>query len=836
MSQTSLRLRVVPRYPASVTATDGIKAVRSGVDLVVKSDYGNLVQVADVPNPDKTFMLAWDSDIDNYQSMSFSNIINNIQDAVIGPTLAAIDTTTPGTDQAIYFTEEGEATTYTISDYVRGISNATDQPSYATAIGAIALGNSLFKIDTFAGAPTALIPVAEDVVRIQDRQANFAAIDSEPFHDLKFENDGRWFEIDEDDIDVRMAGAGQGGDDAAAFSIAAKAVPAFDNVPAPYNAIPHPLQARVKIPAGTYTLTSLVDVGGRDVIWIADKAANITGTDYLNGMLIRDNTRITKGYPIGTLDQAVGSSVSIGGNYGDKSPAVTGVTSTQQVADYSQRDAVAVFGAAYAAPAIVDVNTATYTATTATIAALTSDQVKRLRPGMVIYTYHATRCAGILQSWNSDGSVLTVVEWRAKGGSSAVTPADGTGLSIAFDKIWGANFVANLSSDGYASQSIGVENSMRNQRGAGSISLDDPTNRVWGFLAATVTAGTAGYYQCQSGFMTRGDFYYGFTSQEQQIGFNYRSATAKTGYQYYATGDAISVYNATNGYRSIRATYAGDIYLGQQEAATGVGRLLTFFTSGLNTSYDARIQATGGSAAAGNGTLTYSAIDNAFGGNIRPTADNVRSCGTASFRWSQFYAANGTINTSDTTLKSEFKSISDAEREALLACRQHIGLFQWLDAVAEKGAAVARIHAGVPAQTCIAEFTSRGLDPWRYGWFCRDRKIVSVKTIKTVQEPAMEAVEINDMETYIDGDVARRRSITRIEMQPKVKIVPVVDDNGVQLKDIGEDGVAVPVVQHVQVMEDREIEIEELQETDDYVYSIRYTELTMAILAAASLN
>lgn len=136
MSQTSLRLRVVPRYPANVTATDGLKTVRSGVDLVVKSDYSNLVQVPTVTNPDKTFMLAWDSDIDNYQSMSFTNIINNIQDAVIGPPLAAIDATNPGANQVVYFTDVGVASTYTSSDFVRGISNAPDQDSFVVAAGA----------------------------------------------------------------------------------------------------------------------------------------------------------------------------------------------------------------------------------------------------------------------------------------------------------------------------------------------------------------------------------------------------------------------------------------------------------------------------------------------------------------------------------------------------------------------------------------------------------------------------------------------------------------------------------------------------------------------------
>ncbi len=130
MSQTTLRLRVVPRYPARITAINGISATRNGVDLIVSSDYGNLVQVPSVTNPDKTFFLAWDSDIDNYQSVSFTNIINNIQDAIIGPPLAAIDAVNPGADQVIYFTGVGEAASFTVSAFMRSILNATDASTF----------------------------------------------------------------------------------------------------------------------------------------------------------------------------------------------------------------------------------------------------------------------------------------------------------------------------------------------------------------------------------------------------------------------------------------------------------------------------------------------------------------------------------------------------------------------------------------------------------------------------------------------------------------------------------------------------------------------------------
>ncbi|SCB16542.1 hypothetical protein [Rhizobium hainanense] len=174
MSQTALKIRVVPRYPAKVSATDGLTAVRSGIDLVIKSDYGDLVQVPTVTNPDRTFMLAWDADIDNYQSVSFTNIINNIQDAVIGPPLAAIDAVNPGADQVIYFTVPGVAATFTASEYVRGVSNAVDQPSYLLAIGAAA-NTALQPIATRAAMAALVTPTFKNVyLNETDREGEFA--------------------------------------------------------------------------------------------------------------------------------------------------------------------------------------------------------------------------------------------------------------------------------------------------------------------------------------------------------------------------------------------------------------------------------------------------------------------------------------------------------------------------------------------------------------------------------------------------------------------------------------------------------------------------------------
>jgi hypothetical protein len=115
------------------------------------------------------------------------------------------------------------------------------------------------------------------------------------------------------------------------------------------------------------------------------------------------------------------------------------------------------------------------------------------------------------------------------------------------------------------------------------------------------------------------------------------------------------------------------------------------------------------------GTPMYSADTNTF----RPANDNVRALGTASFRYSEVYAANGTINTSDATEKQQVRELDDAERKTAQRIKGLIRAFKWNEAVESKGDG-ARIHIGVMAQDVEAAFVAEGLDASKYGLFCRD--------------------------------------------------------------------------------------------------------------------
>lgn len=516
---------------------------------------------------------------------------------------------------------------------IAGDTHLMDQVSAIAGGSAITTENSFATRGAFVSWASSAAPLVDGTTitaagLVYIRQAGATAIPDLP----GWVPGGRW--------SVAHFGAGGGGDDVSAFSSAAQSAPASDNITQTWSGLAHAVVAEVIVPAGSYILTSdLVDTGGREISWIVDRSARITDASNINGRVVREG-RVTHRHPNGTLDQTAGGVFSVGGNWDDKPAPVTGVTTTQGAADYTQRDAVGLVGSGYASPALIDVDVATYTTTTVTIAAPSARVKKRLRAGMVIYTKHSTRCAGILTSWNTDGSVLTVSDgWRAKGGSGSVTPEDGTGLTIGVDKVWGMNAVVNLSVDGFATQGIGTEISARNQRGAPTADIEDKTNRMWGVLAATNALNTSGYYQGQVGFMARGGWIYGFCSQDQDVGFYYhtsRSDVVGAKLRLHYDAPAVQVLDQSDN-ETFRLRTAGDLFMGNPAGTNP--RHISWRTGGFGNTYDVRLQASGG-ADGNNGAGALSII--AAGGvtsygNIVPLSGSTLRLGSATQMWNEGY-------------------------------------------------------------------------------------------------------------------------------------------------------------------------------------------------------
>lgn len=105
--------------------------------------------------------------------------------------------------------------------------------------------------------------------------------------------------------------------------------------------------------------------------------------------------------------------------------------------------------------------------------------------------------------------------------------------------------------------------------------------------------------------------------------------------------------------------------------------------------------------------------------SFRPGTDNSTKLGSASYRWSEVFAGNGTINTSDANQKQQVRSLNDSEKAVAVDLKGLIKAFKFNDSVVAKGDG-ARIHVGVIAQEVEQAFIKHGLDPEQYGVFCRD--------------------------------------------------------------------------------------------------------------------
>jgi hypothetical protein len=118
--------------------------------------------------------------------------------------------------------------------------------------------------------------------------------------------------------------------------------------------------------------------------------------------------------------------------------------------------------------------------------------------------------------------------------------------------------------------------------------------------------------------------------------------------------------------------------------------------------------------------VTNEAVAMAFNSSqhVESGTDNTQTLGTASKRWSEVFAGNATINTSD----GREKSIQDENTKVLDAVDSlSIKGFKWNDAIEAKGDSGARIHYGVIAQEVISAFEAQGLDASKYGLVCYDQ-------------------------------------------------------------------------------------------------------------------
>lgn len=145
----TIRMRVLPRFPARIYGRDGFIVLRDDSDLVIGPDYGSLVTTPALVDLTTKFFQVYNADDNSYIGISAQNLADEIQGFLVDGTLAAIGMLSPGENESIYFLDGGIAATYTITqagrDLVAGI-NAESQ-RITLGLGALATKSTINDAD-----------------------------------------------------------------------------------------------------------------------------------------------------------------------------------------------------------------------------------------------------------------------------------------------------------------------------------------------------------------------------------------------------------------------------------------------------------------------------------------------------------------------------------------------------------------------------------------------------------------------------------------------------------------------------------------------------------------
>lgn len=158
-----------------------------------------------------------------------------------------------------------------------------------------------------------------------------------------------------------------------------------------------------------------------------------------------------------------------------------------------------------------------------------------------------------------------------------------------------------------------------------------------------------------------------------------------------------------NGY----GTVAGTMNL---SSATSAG-----YAVELNSNAAMRIQAASGNLylQGGGGAFLTLGTQVYCGDNFAPSGDGYYSCGTAGYRWSDVYAQNSTIQTSDVNDKTDVEALP----EKYLTMMENITPLRYKLIDGQSG----RYHVGFVAQEVEAAMAAAGVDSIEFGGFVKDK-------------------------------------------------------------------------------------------------------------------
>ena len=236
-------------------------------------------------------------------------------------------------------------------------------------------------------------------------------------------------------------------------------------------------------------------------------------------------------------------------------------------------------------------------------------------------------------------------------------------------------------------------------------------------------------------------------------------------------------------------------------------------------------------------------------GDLRPGADDSFDLGTASARFSDIYATNPVISTSDQFLKFGIRVVNAAEKRVAAALQASSRIYQWIDAVEAKGEEVARLHCGFIAQDVEAAFDAEGLDAGRYSLFTRTPITKTVTKTREVEQQVTETVTSDVMEIEVVDGVAVQKLVSKTTEQGVTTTLPLVDEAGdpvmhqIKVGMTDEVTIGATTFPPEPIFEDQQLthripvmetvsEDYEVEEPDGDRLGLRYAELMCFLMAA----
>jgi|GEM_PF-6983676 len=398
-------------------------------------------------------------------------------------------------------------------------------------------------------------------------------------------------------------------DSTPAFAAAALAATAYSNVNDGKGVdVPKPLNCDVKVPAGTYKLVSKVKTQRR-VTWHFEDAAIVDNSYMLDGVLRRASR--TNSMHVGIGSDASTASFRANQPLLDANAEAYGIATQSQLSLYGPLQSVASF-ADNAGVTCTKLTGTTFTPTSVSFtSALDFDDFK-LGSSLTVGD-NANSITGFAQSWDSASKTIYVKGWYKYTAALNVTETPATGSVVKvnyFVKVWAHNANVVLPTGADTKQGVGFELGTDNRQGDVSEILDANGFYIWGYDAVNL-----GPNKSSTAFIARNDYFEGFASRGPKYGFRVLPALSSdrdltaVGFSYEKeSGTAFR--SMVAGKVSFQVGYDGKMEIGRTDAAQST--IIDFHSSGIANDYDTRILATGGSATAGQGTMTYSAAAHVF--------------------------------------------------------------------------------------------------------------------------------------------------------------------------------------------------------------------------------